>query len=262
MISMDALERRFGWLSFPALLRYYALFHVLAYGLHLFRPGLVNLLEFDRAKIFSGEVWRLLTFLFTSSASIGSGAFGIIAMVFLVLVAFMISDALEDAWGVFRATLYYYSCILGLVAANLLLPGVMEGAGFLFYGMAFFAFATLFPKVEFLLFFVLPVQVRWIAVIQAAGLVLSCLGDWRMVPFLLLSHAGYLVFAGIPTLRQSAKIPRSQIKIGGSRRMVDDAPAAFHECSVCGRTEQSDPDSEFRIGVDGREYCDQHLPNS
>lgn len=259
-MSFDALERRWGWLSFPSWLRYYALLHVLVYGLHLVRPDLGEMLEFDRGKIFSGEVWRLLTFLFSSSASIGSGAFGIIAMVFLVLIAFMINDALEDAWGVFRTSLYHYSCMLGLIASNLLFPDVMAGSGFLFYGMAFFAFATLYPKVEFLLFFIVPVQVRWLALIQAGGLLLSCLGNWWMLPFLLLAHAGYIGFAGIPALLKRNPKGQSRNFPGFPTSASDPRSSAFHECSVCGCTEVDAPEAEFRIGIDGKEYCNQHLP--
>lgn len=262
MISIDRLERRFGWLAFPAFLRYYALFHVLAYGLHLFRPDMAALMEFDRAKIAAGQVWRVVTFLFGSSASVGSGALGVLAMVFLVLVAFMINDALEDAWGVFRTSLYHYTSMLGLVAANFLLPGVMEGSGYLFYGAAFFAFATLYPRVEFLLLMFLPIQVRWLALIQALGLIFGCFGDWRMVPFLILAHLGYLGFAGVPALLAMRAQRGAMARVVPMRRRAAPEVEAFHECSVCGCTEHTEPEAEFRMGHDGREYCDDHLPKS
>jgi hypothetical protein len=28
---------------------------------------------------------------------------------------------------------------------------------------------------------------------------------------------------------------------------------------VCGKTEVSDPHGEFRVGADGKEYCEDHL---
>ncbi|MCX6866230.1 MAG: hypothetical protein NTV46_08450, partial [Verrucomicrobia bacterium] len=145
MISLGQLERRWGGLSFPGLLRYYAMLHALVYVLQLVRPDISELLEFDRAKILAGEVWRMVTFLFASSGSVGPGVMGMLAMVFLVMIAFMMSTALEDAWGVFKATLFYACGILGLMVGNFLVPGVMPGSGFLLYGAAFFAFATLFP---------------------------------------------------------------------------------------------------------------------
>lgn len=58
---IDRMERRLGWLTFPGLLRYYALLHVLVFAVSLFRPDLTELLDFDRGKILSGEVWRVVT---------------------------------------------------------------------------------------------------------------------------------------------------------------------------------------------------------
>ncbi len=122
MISLGQLERRLGWLSFPGLLRYYALLYALVYLLRLVRPDIGEFLDFDRSKILAGEVWRVVTFLFASSGSFGFGGVGLVLMVFLVMIAFMMSDALEDAWGVFKTTLFLICGILGLVAGNFLFP--------------------------------------------------------------------------------------------------------------------------------------------
>ena len=35
---------------------------------------------------------------------------------------------------------------------------------------------------------------------------------------------------------------------------------AFHRCKVCGATDISHPDYEFRVGKDGEDYCIEHLP--
>jgi hypothetical protein len=258
MISFGQLERRFGGLSFPGFLRYYAMLHGLVYFLQLVRPDIGALLEFNRAKILSGEIWRVVTFLFASSGSVGAGSLGMVMMVFLIMIAFMMSAALEDAWGVFKATLFYACGICGLIAGNFLLPHVMPGSGMVIYGSAFFAFATLFPKVEFLLLFILPVQVRFLAWIQALGLVLAAAGDLRLVPFFLLGYANYLIFAGIPALRGTARVMESAQR---KRRFhAGKESAAFHSCAVCGRTEVTDAGLEFRVGRDGQEYCADHLP--
>ncbi len=260
MSRIDRLERRLGGLSFPGFLRYYAILHALVYVLQLVRPDIGMLLEFDRARIFSGEVWRVVTFLFSSSGFAGIGLLGALFFYFMVMIAFMMSDALEGAWGVFRTTLFYYCGILGLIIANFLFPGAMPGSGFLLYGSAFFAFATLFPRVEFLMFFILPVQVRFLAWIQAAFLVLGVMGDLRMLPFFLLGYANYLVWAGIPALRGRARLMESAQRRRKFNGAKEPEHAAFYTCAVCGRTDVSDPELEFRVGSDGREYCADHLP--
>jgi len=260
MSRFDQLERRLGVLSFPGLLRYYAILHALVYVLQVVRPDIGLLLEFDRKRIFAGEVWRVVTFLFSSSGIGGVGLMGALFFFFMVMIAFMMSDALEEAWGVFKTTMFFYCGILGLIVANFLLPGAMPGSGFLLYGSAFFAFATLFPKLEFLMFFVLPVQVRFLAMIQAAVLLLGVLGDWRLLPFFLLGFANYLVFAGIPALRGTAKTMESAQRRRRFNSAKEPEHAAFHTCARCGRTDVSDPGLEFRVGKDGREYCGEHLP--
>jgi hypothetical protein len=260
MISFGQLERRFGWLAFPGFLRYYALMHALVYVLQVFRPDIGELLEFDRARILSGEVWRVVTFLFSSSGFGGIGAIGILFFFFMVMIAFMMNDALEGAWGAFKTSLFHYCGILGLVAANFLLPNAMPGSGFLIYGTSFFAFATLFPKVEFLMFFILPVQVRFLAMIQAALMLLAALGDWTLFPFFLLGCANYLVFAGIPAMRGTAMVIESAQRRRRFNSRKDPGDQAFHTCVLCDRTDVTDPHLEFRVGADGREYCVDHLP--
>jgi len=260
MISFGQLERRLGWLAFPGFLRFYALFQALVYLLRMVSPGVGRMLDFDRGKILGGEVWRVVTFLFSASASIGTGGLGILAMAFLVMIAFMMSNALEDAWGVFKTTLFFLVGMIGLMIGNFLMPQVMPDSGLLLYGSAFFAFATLFPKVEFLLFLILPVQVRFLAWIQAAGLVLAMMGNLWLVPYFLLGYANYLLFAGLPALRGTARVLESaqRRRVFNSGKIPD--AVAFHTCGLCERTELSDPGLEFRVGGDGREYCEDHLP--
>lgn len=67
MTVFDRLERRFGWLAFPGFLRYYALFNVLVFVLQIIRPDIGHFFEFDRAKIFSREFWRVATMFFVGS---------------------------------------------------------------------------------------------------------------------------------------------------------------------------------------------------
>jgi hypothetical protein len=259
MMSFGQLEQRFGWLSFPGFLRFYALLHALVYLLQLVRPDIGALLEFDRAKILSGQVWRVVTFLFSSSGFAGVGMIGVLFFYFMVMIAFMMSDALENAWGIFKTSLFYYFGILALIVANFVFPNAMIGSGFILYGSAFLAFATLFPRVEFLVFFILPIQVRFLAWLQAAGLLISVFSSWIMLPFFLLGYANYIIWAGIPALRGTARV----IEAAQRRKRFNAAKApeheSFHSCASCDRTEVTDPGLEFRVGADGREYCEDHL---
>lgn len=259
MRSLGHWERRFGWLAFPGLLKYYAMMHALVYVLQVVRPDMGALLEFDRARILSGEVWRVVTFLFASSGFAGIGTIGILFFIFMVMIAFMMSEALEGAWGSFKSSMFHYCGILGLIAANFILPGAMAGSGFLIYGASFFAFATLFPRVEFMLFFILPVQVRFLAMFQAAMMALAVFGNWLLLPVFLLGCANYIVFAGIPALRGTAMVLESAQRRRLFRTAKLPEEQSFHSCVWCDRTEVTHPELEFRVGPDGREYCGDHI---
>ncbi len=261
MQKLDTWEKKVGWLAFPGLLRFYALFHVLVFFLQFVSPGITEILSFDREKVFSGEVWRVVTFVFVSDRFLQPSLLTLLFLFFMVMIAFMISDALEGAWGVFKTSLFYYAGYLGLLLGNFIFPNPLPGSGFFIYIASFFAFATLFPKHEFLLFLFIPVQVKWLAMFLGVVLVLGALPSLQALGFLLFSFSNYLIWAGIPAIKGQAKAREAS----GRRREFEsgklDGTMAFHGCEKCERTEISDPGLEFRMAADGNEYCKEHLPD-
>jgi hypothetical protein len=124
------------------------------------------------------------------------------------------------------------------------------------FGAAFIAFATLFPRTEILLFLIIPIQVRFLGMFVAGLVVLSAISQPILLPFYLLAYANYFAWAGIPTLRGTARL----IESGKRKKAFHAVSEAFHTCVVCKKTDVSDPQLEFRIGADGEEYCTDHLP--
>ncbi|MDP4625715.1 MAG: hypothetical protein NWT08_11325 [Akkermansiaceae bacterium] len=276
MEFLDKWERKLGWMSFPGLFRYYALFHVMVFLLQFLNPAIGLALDFDLEKILNGEVWRVVTFLFSTSGLSGLGGLSVLFLYFMVIIAFMVSDGLEGAWGVFRTSMFFYVGIAGLLVANVLfslifwvtfgIPLSIPITGLIFYQSAFFAFATLFPKVELLLFFVLPVQVRWFAIFSAAMLVAAVLKMPFVIAlvaicFIAFGSVNYLLWAGIPALRGKARVVSSAKRKRNFNKTKSSPESAFHCCSTCSKTEVSDPELEFRMAEDGKEYCLEHLPD-
>jgi hypothetical protein len=259
MQFLDKWERKLGWMSFPGMLRYYALFHVMVFLLQFVNQDIGTVLEFDRAKILEGEVWRVVTFLVADSGFKGPGGFAMLFLFFMVMIAFMMSDALEGAWGVFRTSLFHYAAFVGLLAANFLYGEPMPGSGLFVYTSAFFAFATLFPRHEFLMFLIIPMQVRWLAIVLGGFMLIGALAQPLYLGYLVLAFANYLLWAGIPAMRGRARV----VEAAGRRKKFEKAKRngeeAFHRCAECGRTEISNPELEFRMAVDGMEYCGDHL---
>ena len=260
MSFFDRMERRWGGIAFPGFLRYYALMHVMVFVVQMLRPDVGQMLEFDRAKILSGEVWRVVTMFFSTSQFSGGNLFvSLLFLYFGVMFVFMVSDGLENAWGSFKTSLFYYTGMVAVVVMNFIYPVAIPGSGTVLYGAAFLAFATLFPRVEILLFMILPVQVRFLGMFAGALVLLNAFGRPWLLPFYLVAYANYFIWAGIPALRGTARL----IESGQRRKKFNAAkmPAseAFHTCKVCGKTDVSDPHVEFRIGKDGEEYCSEHL---
>jgi hypothetical protein len=260
MTDFDKWEKRFGWLSFPSIIRYYALMHVLVYVLQIIRPDIGQILDFDRTRILSGEVWRVFTFYFASSEFGQVSPLTLLFLLCMVSFMFMVSDGLEGAWGSFKTSLFCYFGMLMVLVANCVLPGAMPYSGLMIYSSAFLAFATLYPKVEIRLMMLIPIQVGFLGAVQGFFLVVACLFSPSLIPFYVFATMNYLLWAGIPALRGTAGVVkaakrRSQFKAAG--RLEDDA---FHRCESCGRTDVSDPKLDFRVCEDGREFCEEHLP--
>jgi membrane associated rhomboid family serine protease len=257
MSIFDRLERRMGWVAVPGLVRYIAMFQVLVFVLMRSRPDFGSMLTLELDKVLSGQVWRLFTFLFVPSA--GSLFWFVFAAMFLLFMA----EALEGMLGPFRLTCYVLLFLvtqwLGLLLFDWL-PGVGLLAPSLFISNLFFALAAMAPRTEIRLYFVVPVQIRWIALLDLLLIVYTCVRApvlfpvmlWGLLPFLLMFVPGW-----IRDVRQRAK--------SGARRAEFKAQSlpeeeAFHSCKVCGRTDRGNPELEFRIAGDGEEYCGEHQP--
>ena len=260
MTIFDRLERRFGWLAFPGFLRYYALLQILVFVLQLVRPDIGEVLAFDRAKIFSGEIWRVVTMFFASSQFGKPTLINIAFLIFAVNFVFMVSDGLENAWGCFKTSLFYYTGILVVLVASFAYPFAIPSSGMVLFGAAFVAFATLYPKTEILLFFVIPVQVRFLGMFAGALIFFDAISQPILMPFYLAAYSNYFIWAAVPALRGTARI----FEAGQRKKRFDSLKMgkseAFHICVICHRDDVMDPEVEFRIGADGKEYCDLHLP--
>ena len=123
-----------------------------------------------------------------------------------------------------------------------------------------FAFARFFPDVQIWVFFVLPVKIKWLAWFFGAMLVANFVllsTSYRMA--VLASLVNYLVFFGpelIGNARRRRQVSERRRKFAATSVSGDEP---LHRCAICGRSDRSDPDLEFRVGRDGNDYCREHL---
>jgi hypothetical protein len=127
----------------------------------------------------------------------------------------------------------------------------------------FFAFARFYPEEMIYVFFILPVRIKWLAWIYAGFLILGFFtGSSSYRVGLVAAFANYLIFFGPEIIHQARH--RREVSERRRRFEVQSKPEteSLHKCAVCGRTELTDPDLEFRVAKNGEEYCMAHLPSA
>lgn len=260
MSFMDKLEKRFGHLAVPNVVLILIIAQLVIYVAVIVGRVQYGSLTLVPAAVWGGEWWRLVSFLI-APPDIATGAFSALFLAFFWYILWMMSSALESAWGVFRFNVYLLAGILFTVAGafigQFISPSsIIEVSPRFLYLSVFFAFATLHPNVEFLMFFVIPVKVKWLAWFSAVIFVALPLFavptmGWRIM--ILAPILNYLLFFK-NDLVQSMKSRQRRAKFDAERKAS--AEEALHTCSVCGATDQTHPDREFRYKmVDGEAVC-------
>lgn len=265
MNFLDKLERKYGKYAINDLMKYIIIGNGVIFLLKMItRISISSLLSFNLTAILHGQIWRLVTFVFIPDST------NLIFLFFMLYLYYSIGAALEDAWGTFKFNVYYFSGALFTMIASSILT-LLTGYGFsataYYINLSLFlAYATLFPNVEFLLFYILPVKVKYLALLDVALLIYQFLiGGLGAKVLIVVSLLNFLIFFGSsikgnkPTATQkNFRKQKRELKQGDPIRV------AFHKCTVCGKTELTDPDMEFRYcsSCNGNyEYCMDHLKN-
>ena len=188
---ISRLERKYGRFCIPNLISIIVGGQILVYAIELFVNQFISVyLGLSRSLLLMGQVWRLITFVFIPFS--GGGPLSVILGIYFT---WFIGTALEQEWGDFRYTVYLLSGMLGTVLACLL-TGV-TGSTYCLSLSLLLAFAMLYPEVQVLLFFVIPVRVKYFGFFAAALWVLSFLGaPLPQKLSLLLSMANVWLFFG------------------------------------------------------------------
>lgn len=211
-------------------------------------------LAFSPELILKGEVWRLLSFVFIPP-------FFDIRDIFWLFISlyfeYFIALLLRSRWGAGRFTIYYFcgvffSVVYGFVLYLLGYSFVSLDTTYINLSL-FFAVATLFPDMQVRIFFIIPIKMKWLALLDAAYFVYATIVTFRVLPFYpLIPIFNYLLFfayvladmifqkgketARSASFKANAVKAESEIKLRSYR----------HKCEVCGRTDKSDPYMDFR----------------
>ena len=242
---------------------------------------LYNALCFDRALILQGQVWRLFTYVFTYNAG------NVLFMFISLLCYFTLGRAMENIWGTFRFNLFYFTGVVLMDIFCMIFGGFRADVYYLNMSL-FLGYATLYPDAGFLLFYIIPVK-AWIfalldlvlTLVEVIQLTAAGLFPYNLFP--LIAIANYFLFFGkdvvnvVPlTWRLNArrlfkKKPKQKTgtvpfpTAGSYQATTASVKAPYtHKCTVCGRTDVTNPELEFRYcsRCNGYHcYCEDHINN-
>lgn len=267
---LNKLERKFGRYAIHNLTLYLIGGYIIGFGAYMFVPNLLNLLTLEPAYILHGQIWRIISWVLIPPSG------NIFATVIMMLFYYSLGTALERTWGAFRYNVYIFSGILFTVIGAFLLY-LIVGVDAVGYGVffstyyinmsIFLAFAVSYPDMEVLLYFILPIKMKWMALVYAALTIYDLVrGNLFTRIAIIASLLNFIVFflssRNVKPYMPKEQMRKRKFKQEQERPHMTYAGGARHRCAVCGRTELDDPNLEFRFcsKCNGNyEYCQDHL---
>lgn len=165
MTFYQKLERRFGKYAVPNLMKYICVIYVVGYLIQMFNPLLYfYYLDLDAEAILHGHIWRIITFIFYPPST------SFLWMIVALFVYYSLGMTLERVWGTFKYNFFYFTGVILLVLAVILIY-LVTGYSVQLYPTymtfsIFLAYALTFPETTFLLYFIIPIKAKWLAIAE------------------------------------------------------------------------------------------------
>lgn len=234
-------------------------------------------LYFDRTLILQGQIWRLFTYPLTFTGT------NILLTAVMLFCYYSLGRAMENVWGTFKFNLFYLSGVL-LMDVYCMIFGGYADAYYLNLSL-FLSYATMFPESRFLIFFIIPVKAWIFALLDLLLVLVGLFGNpFPYNFFSVISIANYLLFFGKDVLNV---IPlswrmntRRLFRKAGTKKKAKTIPFPnagsyeatvarprenyTHRCAICGRTDVTNPELEFRycsLCKGYHCYCIEHIDN-
>ena len=190
------LERHLAWIAVPNIALIFVTLQGLGFLMVMSSPEWIERLALIPQRVLQGEYWRLVTFLSLPSSL--SPVWILISLVFI----YSILNTIEAEWGAFKTTFYILVSIFLTVAVSFLLNFPVEQVSDI-ESTFFLAAATLFPEMEVQLYFLIPVKMKYLALLSGAFVVFHFFQlDWMGRIYLVAVYSNYLLFFGPALLYQ------------------------------------------------------------
>ena len=230
---------------------------------------LSSFLAFSPAYILRGQVWRLVTF------AIIPNSYGFLALIAFYFYYF-IGSTIEREWGSGKFTIYFFTGMVLTVVYGFVLyfiTGVSYSvsAEYIYLSM-FFTFATLYPDMQVLLFFIIPIKMKWLGIVDGVFFLYEVLtGAFPSNLLPLVAVLNYLLFCGgwlFDYFRPArVKQRKNTVNFKNEVRRIQyeqKTKPYTRKCEVCGRTDTDYPQLEFRYCSRCAGYhcfCIDHINN-
>lgn len=291
------MEQKYGKFAIQNITLYLIICYGFGYVIQFVNASFLSFLTLNPYAICHGQIWRLVTWIIVPPDTMGGGIDTFFTLIMLYFY-YSIGMTLERTWGTFVYNFYLFlGMIMTIIGAFVvfaycgltLQPGMVSIAmtycstSFSTYYICMsiiLAFAMTFPNSQVLLFFVIPIKIKWLGIIYAIMLGVQTL-QYAMIMFstqyeampeircFYLSMIVSIVFSLLNFIiffvgtRKSFKTP-TQIKRQKAfkKQTVHMNKVSKHKCAICGRTSEEYQDLEFRFcsKCNGNyEYCSDHL---
>jgi membrane associated rhomboid family serine protease len=254
------LERRLGRFAIPNIIAYIVGGMALVWVLARTKPEFLDAIALNMHAVARGQVWRLVTFLFVPPDSALSSP---LWMMLSLYFTWWVGSSLEQHWGSFKLNVYYLIGALATIAAAVLFGA--DSSQWL-SGSLFLAFATLFPDVTILVFFVLPVRVKWLGILSGLTLMfLMARGPWATrgaIGASLLTYAVFFAGHWRETLRGRRVMAHQAARRVSFAPPPPAAATGGRACAICGAREADGADIRVcsceKCGGKPRTLCLEH----
>ncbi len=283
--------------------------YVIGYMISMVNSSFLYWLSLDPYKILHGQVWRLFTWVIIPPNMLGSDPLGLFFVLLMLFCCYSIGNILERTWGTVKYNIFIFTGILLAVVCAFVYLGILfvsndfdalvalENANMAVDWFAFstyyinisiyIVFAMTYPNDIVRLYFILPVKMKWLGILDTVYLIYIFLKGYlpekaaviaaliNCLIFYLSNIRGVNLNPG-QIHRQNAfnrQYKRGFANAGRTRNTggvtsstsdvkMNARPQTRHKCAICGKTEVSDPDMEFRYCskcAGNYEYCQTHL---
>lgn len=277
MDFMTKLERKYGKFAISNLTVILIVCFILGYFIQIFQPSAIGMINLNPEKVMQGQIWRLLTWILMPPRSLS------VLIIITLMFYFHIGRTLENVWGDFRYTIYILSGIIftdiGVVGSYLVMKlcGLDDFASlFALYSdtstyylcmSMYLAYAFMFPDRQVLLYFIIPIKIKWIGYLYIAYIVYDVLlfgyiGYYPGMVTIIMSIFNYILFYFLMKGKNRVSATHRKRKKTYKREVRETQILTRHKCAICGQTEEDNPNLEFRYcsRCNGNyEYCQNHL---